>query len=150
MASVKYVQITSFSSEDINAMANEIARINNESLVNIKRAILGMNIETDAYVEKYELNLIDLIKIIEFYDYPIKFRIEYLDGSLNSSVEESKKKYIDEIKSDTFSDTALLEKQIDMVKDEYIKSSIGPIAKVEQHWQPPKQNIDPNDIPDFK
>lgn len=150
MASVKYVQITSFSSEDINAMANEIARINNEPLVNIKRAVLGMNIETDAYVEKYELNLIDLIKIIEFYDYPIKFRIEYLDGSLNSSAEESKKKYIDEIKSDTFSDSALLEKQIDMVKDKYIKSSIGHIAKVEQHWQPPKQNIDPNDIPDFK
>jgi len=144
MSSIKYIQITSLTMEDTNDLVNEIAKVQKVNVLDIKKLILEMK-DTDAYLKNYKCNLMDLAKVIAFYDYPVKLRIEYLDES-PSKTEDSKKKYTHP--DETSEDIKFLQEQLTEIKDEELKPTNVVIAKTEARIQE-EVKVDPNSIPDF-
>lgn len=144
MSKINYIQITSLTMEDTNALVEEIARIQKVNIIDIKKLILEMK-DSEAFLKVYKCNLMDLVKVINFYDYPVKLRIEYLDESPKNS-EDSKKKYTPP--DETANDIKLLQEQLSEIQDNDIKPEGVIIGKadVEEHV---KVDINPNDLPDF-
>lgn len=144
MSKINYIQITSLTMEDTNALVEEIARIQKVNIIDIKKLILEMK-DSEAFLKVYKCNLMDLVKVINFYDYPVKLRIEYLDESPKSS-EDSKKKYTPP--DETASDIKLLQEQLSEIQDNDIKPEGVIIGKADVD-EPVKVDINPNDLPDF-
>lgn len=144
MSKINYIQITSLTMEDTNALVEEIARIQKVNIIDIKKLILEMK-DSEAFLKVYKCNLMDLVKVINFYDYPVKLRIEYLDESPKNS-EDSKKKYTPP--DETASDIKLLQEQLSEIQDNDIKPEGVIIGKADVD-EPVKVDINPNDLPDF-
>lgn len=144
MSKINYIQITSLTMEDTNALVEEIARIQKVNIIDIKKLILEMK-DSEAFLKVYKCNLMDLVKVINFYDYPVKLRIEYLDESPKSS-EDSKKKYTPP--DETSSDIKLLQEQLSEIQDEDIKPERIVIGKADV-IEDVKIEIDPNALPEF-
>jgi hypothetical protein len=145
MSKINYIQITSLTMEDTNALVEEIARIQKVNIIDIKKLILEMK-DSEAFLKVYKCNLMDLVKVINFYDYPVKLRIEYLDESPKNS-EDSKKKYTPP--DETSSDIKLLQEQLSEIQDEDIKPERIVIGKADVEEPIVKVDINPNDLPDF-
>jgi hypothetical protein len=144
MSKINYIQITSLTMEDTNALVEEIARIQKVNIIDIKKLILEMK-DSEAFLKVYKCNLMDLVKVINFYDYPVKLRIEYLDESPKNS-EDSKKKYTPP--DETSSDVKLLQEQLSEIQDNDIKPEGVIIGKADVE-ETVKVDINPNDLPDF-
>ena len=144
MSKINYIQITSLTMEDTNALVEEIARIQKVNIIDIKKLILEMK-DSEAFLKVYKCNLMDLVKVINFYDYPVKLRIEYLDESPKNS-EDSKKKYTPP--DETSSDIKLLQEQLSEIQDEDIKPERIVIGKADV-IEDVKIEIDPNALPEF-
>lgn len=150
MAEKKYLQITSLSDEDINALFNAIADLNKVSPIEMKRVVLEMTKDNEAFLTKYKPTILDLIKVINFYDYPVKLRIEYLDYEAKSqSEEDSKKKYDSLPQGVKPKDTAFLERQMEEVSPELLEGKKVVINEVPIFSEVKEVKIDPNDIPEF-
>lgn len=149
MAEKKFLQITSLSEEDINALFGAIAELNKTTHVELKRVVLGMK-DKEEYLETHKVNIIDLMKVINFYDYPVKLRIEYIDLEAKSPLkEDSKKKYESLPLGVKPKDTTLLERQMDEVSKELLDGEKVVINEVPTFSEVKDVKIDPNDIPDF-
>ena len=144
MSKINYIQITSLTMEDTNALVEEIARIQKVNIIDIKKLILEMK-DSEAFLKVYKCNLMDLVKVINFYDYPVKLRIEYLDESPKSS-EDSKKKYTPP--DETSSENKLIQEQPSEKKEEENKHERIEIRKTDV-IEDVKIEIDPNALPEF-
>lgn len=90
MPQKNFIEIDSFSSEDLNDMFNAIAKkIAHMSPLEARERILELS-GSKRSIETYKATMSDVLKIITIYDIPMKFRVEWLANDENAFLKKVK------------------------------------------------------------